>query len=115
MIPKIAGRSIKCGSGDHLCRGGSIAGSHWSGELPSGVLRTAGTAGSEPTQKKKASENTPNINCGKGDTLAQRAVKLPHHRERGKQVWVWRGSGSTRPQGTRVIMSAFSSKCRASK
>eukprot|EP00983_Pelagomonas_calceolata_P072108 1151551-Pelagomonas_calceolata.AAC.8 len=28
---------------------------------------------------------------GKGDTLAQRAVSLPHSRVRGKLVWVWSG------------------------
>eukprot|EP00983_Pelagomonas_calceolata_P134128 1162028-Pelagomonas_calceolata.AAC.6 len=38
---------------------------------------------------------------GKGDTLAQRAVGLPHQRARGKLVWVRLISGSMRPQGTR--------------
>eukprot|EP00983_Pelagomonas_calceolata_P085844 1156636-Pelagomonas_calceolata.AAC.29 len=47
--------------------------------------------------------NTANV-CG---TLAQRAVGLPHLRGRGKLVWVWWNSGSTRPQGTRIMISVF--------
>eukprot|EP00983_Pelagomonas_calceolata_P103336 1158902-Pelagomonas_calceolata.AAC.9 len=40
--------------------------------------------------KLDGSENTPYINCGKGDTLAQRTVSLPHRRVRGKLVRVWK-------------------------
>eukprot|EP00983_Pelagomonas_calceolata_P021423 671440-Pelagomonas_calceolata.AAC.1 len=39
-------------------------------------------------------ENSPYINCGKGDTLALRAVSLLHQRVRGKLVWVRSVSGS---------------------
>eukprot|EP00983_Pelagomonas_calceolata_P078667 1154334-Pelagomonas_calceolata.AAC.3 len=39
--------------------------------------------------------------------MAQRVVKLPYQRVRGKLVWVWWVSGSTRPQGTRVMSSVF--------
>eukprot|EP00983_Pelagomonas_calceolata_P100966 1158637-Pelagomonas_calceolata.AAC.6 len=58
------------------------------------------------------SENTPYINEGKGDTLAQRAVSLPHQRVRGKTVWVWGVSDCTQPQGTRSILDIFASMAR---
>eukprot|EP00983_Pelagomonas_calceolata_P128074 1161474-Pelagomonas_calceolata.AAC.2 len=35
------------------------------------------------------SEDTPCINQGKGDKLAQRAVSLPRQRARGELIWVW--------------------------
>eukprot|EP00983_Pelagomonas_calceolata_P078117 1154159-Pelagomonas_calceolata.AAC.2 len=44
---------------------------------------------------------------GKGDTLAQRDVSLPHLRVRGKLVWFWWVSGSMQPQGTRVMLSVL--------
>eukprot|EP00983_Pelagomonas_calceolata_P117410 1160412-Pelagomonas_calceolata.AAC.16 len=53
------------------------------------------------------SEDTAYINKGNGDTLAQRAVNLPHQRVRGKLVWVRWVSGSMRSQGTRVMLSVF--------
>eukprot|EP00983_Pelagomonas_calceolata_P046060 1139988-Pelagomonas_calceolata.AAC.1 len=55
------------------------------------------------------SENTSSIDQGKGDKLARGAVtrSLPHQRIRGRLVWVRWGSGSTRPQGTRVLLSVF--------
>eukprot|EP00983_Pelagomonas_calceolata_P125071 1161179-Pelagomonas_calceolata.AAC.4 len=61
-------------------------------------------------EKKKGrnyvgSENTPYINGGKGNTLAQRVVSLPHQRVKGKLVWVWWVSGSMQFQCTRVMMS----------
>jgi len=59
---------------------------------------------------KKGNENTPYINLGKGDTLAQRAVSLPHQRVRGKLVWVWWVSGSMRPQGTRMSVFVFNGR-----
>eukprot|EP00983_Pelagomonas_calceolata_P115406 1160193-Pelagomonas_calceolata.AAC.10 len=52
----------------------------------------------------------------KGDTLAQRAVSLPHPRVRGKLVWVWWVSESMQPQGTRALLSIFdfngTSRCK---
>eukprot|EP00983_Pelagomonas_calceolata_P085580 1156591-Pelagomonas_calceolata.AAC.4 len=41
-------------------------------------------------------KNTPYIDEGKGDTLAQRAMSLLCQRERGKQVWVWWVAGRAR-------------------
>eukprot|EP00983_Pelagomonas_calceolata_P074258 1152486-Pelagomonas_calceolata.AAC.2 len=42
-----------------------------------------------PFQRKRknhvGSENTPYINQGKGDTLAERATSLPHQRGKGKK------------------------------
>eukprot|EP00983_Pelagomonas_calceolata_P076889 1153614-Pelagomonas_calceolata.AAC.3 len=52
-------------------------------------------------------ESTPYVNQGKGDPLCQRAVSLPHQRVRGKLVWVWWVSGSTQPQGTRIVTSVL--------
>eukprot|EP00983_Pelagomonas_calceolata_P100431 1158566-Pelagomonas_calceolata.AAC.6 len=43
----------------------------------------------------------------KGDTLAQRAVSLPHRRVRGKLVRVWWVSGSKQSQCAGVMMSIF--------
>eukprot|EP00983_Pelagomonas_calceolata_P060520 1146416-Pelagomonas_calceolata.AAC.1 len=68
------------------------------------------TKQAEKKEKMKnyiGSENTPYINEGKGETLAQRAVSLPHQRVRGKLVMVWWVPGSLRPQGTRVMLSVF--------
>eukprot|EP00983_Pelagomonas_calceolata_P117776 1160444-Pelagomonas_calceolata.AAC.9 len=63
-------------------------------------------------KKKLGSKNTPYISQGKGDTLAQGAMSLPHLRARGKLVWVWWVPGSTRLQGTRVVMFfLFSMAC----
>eukprot|EP00983_Pelagomonas_calceolata_P040804 1137787-Pelagomonas_calceolata.AAC.2 len=42
-----------------------------------------------------------------GDTLAQRAVSLPHQRIRGKLVWVRWVFESMWPQGIRVTLSVF--------
>eukprot|EP00983_Pelagomonas_calceolata_P066724 1149172-Pelagomonas_calceolata.AAC.1 len=52
-------------------------------------------------------ENAPYINQGIGDTLAQRAVNIPHKRVRGKLVWDWWVSGSMRPQGARFMLGIF--------
>eukprot|EP00983_Pelagomonas_calceolata_P123521 1161015-Pelagomonas_calceolata.AAC.7 len=34
-------------------------------------------------------------------------MSLPHQKVRGKLMWVWWVSGSTQPQGSRIIMSVF--------
>eukprot|EP00983_Pelagomonas_calceolata_P125739 1161232-Pelagomonas_calceolata.AAC.10 len=47
------------------------------------------------------------MNQRKGGTLTQRAVSLSHKRVRGLVVWVWWVSGSTQPQGTKIIMSVI--------
>eukprot|EP00983_Pelagomonas_calceolata_P101067 1158650-Pelagomonas_calceolata.AAC.4 len=49
-------------------------------------------------------ENSPYINSGKRDTLAQRAVSLPHQKMRGELMWIGWVSGSTLLQDTSVMM-----------
>eukprot|EP00983_Pelagomonas_calceolata_P042860 1138685-Pelagomonas_calceolata.AAC.1 len=69
----------------------------WSRVLPVTLQIPIRIPGEFPLEKRKrknyvlrlvGSENTPCINKGKGDILAQRAASLPHRRVRGKLVWV---------------------------
>eukprot|EP00983_Pelagomonas_calceolata_P002923 96337-Pelagomonas_calceolata.AAC.3 len=69
---------------------------HWNGLKYCRLLHVTCYKANIPEENRKenhiGSENTPYINLGKGETLAQRAVSLPHQRIRGKLaglVWVW--------------------------
>eukprot|EP00983_Pelagomonas_calceolata_P089032 1157270-Pelagomonas_calceolata.AAC.4 len=56
--------------------------------------------------QREAVRTLPTSNQGKGDTLVQRTVNLPHQRIIGKLVWVWWVPGRMRPKGTRRTLSA---------